>query len=196
MNKKIIAAVCGLLVSGYAAADDMKYYVGGDLGYNKLGYFSEVKDYVSGLNGTIKSKVPSAGLVAGIKFHENFGAEVGYTFFKKAKAEGANYDANLKLNNLHLDLLGYMPIDKGFDLVGLVGVGRMNLKERGELNGNTVLDEKQNKIGFRLGAGAQYNIDEHFATRLMVKYQKVGGKDNKKFVKHVTSLGLGLTYTI
>ena len=203
MNKKIIAAACGLLIgSSFAFADDMNFYVGGDFGYNKLGYASDFKDEVTSdpINGKAKSKVPSFGLLAGAMFHENVGAELGYTFYKKAKITGTGLnDEAIKLSNIHLDLLGYMPVDKNFELVGLVGFGRMRLKESGDANDNAI-NEKAKKMGFRLGAGVQYNIDNHFAVRGMVKYQKANLKSKEvtdyKFMKHTTSLNLGVTYTI
>jgi opacity protein-like surface antigen len=216
MNKKIAAAACGLLMSsGIALAqDDMSFYVGGELGYNKHGYASELKDdlasYWTPTVGTAKTKVPTGGLLLGGKFHENFGAEVGYTFFKKAKVDwtnGFNTDY-IKANNMYLDLLGYMPIDTCFDLIGAVGVGRFKLKYND--NNAVGLDSSKAKAGFRLGFGAQYKIDEHFAVRGMVRYQRAnitfntnpivnnvaqGSRDTKAY-KSSTSISLGLTYTI
>ena len=200
MNKKILAAACGLLMSsGFALAhDDMNFYVGGELGYNKHGYASEFKDEISNDQGSIKSKVPTGTLLIGGKFHENFGAEVGYTFFKKAKVEMPNLNTNyIKTNNMYLDLLGYMPVDSCFDLIGAVGIGRIKVKLEDNSNANNISFSK-GKVGFRLGAGAQYKFDDHFAARAMVRYQKanIKGANDVKAYKSATSIGLGLTYTI
>jgi opacity protein-like surface antigen len=204
MNKKILAAACGLLVSsGFALAqDDMNFYVGGELGYNRHGYTSEFKDSISNNGGTLKSKnVPTLGLLIGGKFHENFGAEIGYTFFKKSKVDwntaGWSND-NVKANNMYLDLLGYMPVDTCFDLIGAVGVGRMKIKTVDNNAGNGIGDSSKGKAGFRLGVGAQYKFDDHFAARAMVRYQRANIKDStdSKLYKSATSINLGLTYTI
>lgn len=199
MKKKLIAAACGLLVSGVVCADDMKFYVGGDLGYNKLGYYNDLKNYIGSFTGgKIKSKVPSLGLLGGINFHENFGAEVGYDFYRKAKASFTNYagDYGMKLQNMHLDVLGYVPFNQCFDFVGSVGVGQARVKEINDTWSNGNSGEKYNKIGFRLGAGMQYNIDCNFAARAMVGYQQVGKKNSLPWLQNLTSVKLGLTYTI
>lgn len=203
MNKKILAAACGLLVSsGFALAhDDMNFYVGADLGYTKHSYGDGLKDYVSAWNGNAKTKAPNMGVFVGGKFHENFGAELGYTFYKKAKVDwtaGWNTDY-IKANNIYADLLGYMPIDTCFDLLGSVGVGRMKLKY--DDNNASGIDIGKGKVGFRLGAGAQYKFDDHFAARAMVRYQRANIKGTVnategKVYKAATSFHLGLTYTI
>lgn len=208
MNKKILAAACGLVMSsGFVFAhDDMNFYVGGDVGYSKHGYASEFKNALAsypGSAGTAKTKAPTVGLFVGGKFHENFGAEIGYTFFKKAKVDwtGTWNTDYIKANNIYADLLGYMPVDTCFDLIGSVGMGRMKIK----FNTNNGADAANNydsfskgKVGFRLGAGAQYKFDDHFATRVMVRYQRanIKGVNDIKAYKSNTSVNLGLTYTI
>lgn len=194
MNKKIIAAAaCGALLSGIVCADDMKFYVGGDLGYNKLGYTSDFKQFNSLAGIKDKSKSPSATIVVGVRTHENFGAEVGYTFYKKVKFNSiatGNEVYNIKLNDIHVDLLGYMPINECFEVIGSFGAGRYNQKETYVVGQNT----KESLGALRLGAGVQYKFDEHFATRAMVRYNVLGTKNQD--IKNVTSLNLGLTYTI
>lgn len=196
MNKKILAAACGLVISsGFAMADDMNFYVGGDLGYSKHGYSSELKDTVALANGKIKSKVPTFGLFVGGKFHENFGAEIGYTFFKKAKITFpvAALDSSIKTDNMYADALGYMPVASCCDLIGSVGIGRIKLKASG-----VALNGSEHKVGFRLGAGAQYKFADHFAARAMIRYQNANIKANNgtKLYKNNTAINLGLTYTI
>ena len=218
MNKKILAAACGLLVSGVVCADDMKFYVGGDLGYNKYKYGSNIKqdnDFLKNIGASVteKSKTPSFGVLAGLRYCENFGAELGYTFYKKVKYNisfaGIDVlnDSSFKVNNMHVDLLGYMPIGNDFELIGALGVGRTRTKADVSTNAlgdaalamageDPIRPSKINKVGLRAGLGAQYNIDEHFAARAMVRFQKVGKKSDMEVIKSMTSFNLGLTYTI
>lgn len=182
------------MMSASAHAGDMQYYVGGDLNYNKHSYYSDLKDTINANNGSIKSKVPSFGVVAGMKFHQNFGAELGYTFVKKAKYEVTGDSGALKSSNIHLDMLGYMPVASNVELIGAVGFGRMSLKEKSDVDRNGS-NEKFSKMGYRIGAGAQYKFDNHWATRTMVRYQKVGSKNDNKWVKGTSSVGVGVTYT-
>jgi opacity protein-like surface antigen len=202
MNKKIIAAAaCGLLVSGVALADDnLNFYVGGDLGYNKVGLTSYFKTTMDADGSTFKTKAPSLALRFGARPHENFGAEVGYVFNKKLKYSTDGYDDGyMKSNSYYIDLLGYMPIDQCFELVGSIGMGRINTKT--DDNFATAYDDKNiASSALRFGGGIQYKIDDHFATSLMARYQTIGAyksaSENQNVVKRITSLHLGLTYTI
>lgn len=193
MNKKILAAACGLLVSGVVCADDMKFYVGGDLGYNKLGYSSTFKSKMDNSGIKAKSKSPAATLVLGVRTHENFGAEVGYTFYKKVKTTDKTTNAdvsNLKMNDMHVALLGYMPINSCFDVIGSFGAGRLSTKET-DVGASAV----KNSIGtLNFGAGVQYNFDEHFSTRAMLGYSVVGTKIQG--IKNMKTFKVGVTYTI
>ena len=181
MNKKIIAALCGVLVSGTAAAEDVRFYLGGDLGYNKHSYgatidAAQTAATTAGLTSSVKKNVPTLGVLAGVKYCDNFGAELGYTFYKKAKVSVSdNTEFSVKVSNLHADLLGYLPVSNEVNLIGAVGLGRVNSKV--DKDGTIIADQKVNKVGFRLGLGGEYKFDDCFAARAMVRYQKVGKKN-------------------
>eukprot|EP01126_Amoeba_proteus_P064963 TRINITY_DN9158_c0_g2_i4.p1 TRINITY_DN9158_c0_g2~~TRINITY_DN9158_c0_g2_i4.p1 ORF type:complete len:179 (+),score=28.15 TRINITY_DN9158_c0_g2_i4:84-620(+) len=147
----------------------------------------------------LKKNKFGANFALGGKFHEYFGAEIGYSFVQKLKAEAnpagiaarlpAKYD--VKVNNMYLDLMGFYPVSSEVDLLASVGVGRMKVKLS---NGAKNLDDKtrKSKTGLRGRIGAQYKFDENFATRFLVGHQK-GVKTMG--IKNNTSVGLGVTYT-
>ena len=174
----------------------MKFYVGAETGFNKLGYYSSLKNTLSTNSASLKSKIPSIGFLGGVNFQENFGVEAGYTFYKKAKMSAPATNGSVKLGNMHLDVLGYMPVAHHFDVVGALGVGRTKIKEVNDVNFNGVSGEKYNKIGVRAGAGLQYNIDCHFVARAMLGYQQMGTKKGLEFVKNATFFKVGLMYKI
>lgn len=181
MKKNIIAAAVAVAVAGSAVAEmEFRPYVGAGLSYNKLSYSQEAKNNANG-NYKLKQKTPSVDLLAGVKFNEYVAAELGYNFFKDIKMN--NNAIKVSINNLTLDVVGSANVAEKVNLLGSVGFGRASLKNTGV---------KKNKTGLRLGAGAEYKVDENWGARAMVRYQKLGDKVN---VKNMMSLGLAGTYS-
>lgn len=192
LSKIFAAAALGsTLVAGTANAgghmmDDLKFYVGADAAYNSFSWGDDAKSSTSQDGLTPKKYTPSLSLLGGLKFHENVGVELGYTFFKKKKLSDAD---KIKNKNIYMDVMGFMPVADQVELLGAVGLGRHKVKWDGVIN--------KGKTAFRLGGGAQYKFDECLASRVMVRYQKLGHIDdiNDKQYKGVWSLGLGVNYS-
>jgi opacity protein-like surface antigen len=175
-----------------AKSNDIRFYLGGELSYNKYSYAKGFKDHLNNNNISVKSEVPGASIIAGARHGENFGTEVGYEFLRQAKSSSSN--GSIKAKNAYLDLLGYIPVDNQVELIGTFGVGRMRLKEEDYVNTNS---KNQTKTNLRTGVGAQYTIGSNLLTRIMVRYQKVGSKPKDSdfgIIKNKTSLNLGMTY--
>lgn len=205
----VAAAVLGFAItSGVASADfNPKFYVGAGVDYAKYSINKTAGEVISA-NETVKSK--GMGLlvpVLGVKFHDNFGVEFGYSFNKKIKINGTTagvkYPEEYKVRNGYLDLMGYLPVMDQLDLIGGVGIGRLMVKkgQNVDINGGSNTDVK-NKFGWRVKAGAQYNVTSNVGVRALVTYQNTGTKLNDKgankdykFVKNLTSFGLAATYT-
>ena len=197
MKKLITVALSGSVLATSAAFADFepRFYVGADAVYNRFKIDKSIND----LTKKLKKNKFGANFALGGKFHEYFGAEIGYSFVQKVKAEanaigiaaGLPAKFNVKVNNMYLDLMGFYPVSCEVDLLASVGVGRMKVKFS---NGAKNLDNKssKSKTGLRGRIGAQYKFDENFAARFMVGHQKgvkaMGLKSN-------TSAGLGVTYT-
>lgn len=203
----VAAAVLGFAItSGVASADfNPKFYVGAGVDYAKYS-INKTEGEVLRAGDTVKSK--GMGLlvpVLGVKFHDNFGVEFGYSFNKKIKINGTTagikYPEEYKVRNGYVDLMGYLPVMDQFDLIGGVGIGRLMVKKGQNADVNRNIDVK-NKFGWRVKAGAQYNFTSNVGVRALVTYQNTGTKlknnaTNKdyKFVKNLTSFGLAATYT-
>jgi len=197
MNMKKIIAVAALTGAVAAPAfadglDDVRFYLGGELNYNSPSWTKV--ETTGGASFTAKKKKPGFGVLAGAKFNEFVGAEIGYNFFKKSNnntVTGAAGKGTAKLSNMYADVIGYLAVAPEVDLLGSVGFGRM--KPKVTVDNATMKDGvNKAKVGYRLGAGAQYKFDDNLAARLMVRYQK--GKKSSA-VKSLTQAGLGLTYT-
>jgi opacity protein-like surface antigen len=199
MKKKLlVTAIAGSLLSaGVANAEDMSFYVGGDVNYNKPSFKKDSNDAtgsgatMDGDKVVVDKKKPGLNLFLGTQFTENFAAEVGYGFIQKAKGTaGANGDVTNKVSNMYIDAIGLLPVCPEVDLQGSLGMGWMKAKVN---VANVNVDSKLNKrkAGIRAGVGARYKFDANWSTRFTVNYQKA----NKEFLKNNTSAGLGLAYT-
>ncbi len=224
LKKPVVAAgVFGLVVaSGTASANfgDFKFYAGAGVDY------SNYKKSSSDL-GTLKANgVGVVVPVLGIKFHENFGLEAGYSFGKKLKytqnnIEGSNINGNwnVKVRNVYLDLMGFVPVADQFELIGGIGLGRLMFKGDNinftnvpaGANISSSVNYK-NKTSWRVKLGAQYNFTNNFGVRALATYQNVTSKANVninanngavhysesstgKIVKNDKTIGLAAVYT-
>jgi opacity protein-like surface antigen len=178
MNMKNLVALAlssSVLAAGAAFAEcDPTFHIGASVDYNMI----QEKDSHVSLNR------PGASVFVGAKFHENFGAELGYSFIKKEKDFQGEEDLDAKFRNMYVDLVGYYGISQDVDLLGSLGIGRFTTK----LSEDGEKIAKSSKSSIRGRLGAQYRFDENFATRFMVGAQKVSDAWLK-------SANLGVTYT-
>lgn len=206
LNKKIMAAAAALCVVTASVAnagsfDETRFNLGGELSLlNKTTYSNantaDLNNFRSSNGGSklvIRKNKPGVNVFLGARFNENLGAEVGFGFITKTKGTAqSNRQATNKISNLYADALGFMPVSSKVDLIGSVGLGRM--KSKADVAGATFTNKallNKAKVGVRVGAGAQYNVNENWGTRAMVRYQK----GNKNFLKSNTSVSVGAVYT-
>lgn len=197
--KSIASVAVFSLTAGTSFADasvnDLKFYAGAGLDYAKHSVDK------SKLDSKQKLKNKGMGLlipILGVKFHENFAVEAGYSFNKKISIKQTGEpNTSFKVRNAYLDLVGLMPIANQFDLIGGLGVGRLMAKNGANVS-STV--EVKNKFGWRAKFGAQYNCTDNVAFRALVAYQRSGSKlkfkdQEMKFIKNMKSIGLSAIYT-
>jgi opacity protein-like surface antigen len=208
--KKISASIASVsLVSGLALANDVSLYVGAEAGYGKQSYSEDMKKKLTGnglfttVSASAKKKAANLSLILGAKFHENFGAEIGYTFFTKTKAlEGKDrvgavdrtYKATVKNNNMFIDAVGFLPVADCVNVLGSLGLGRLQSKATYETSipGRDIPAFKKSKTSLRVGLGAEYNF-EPVAVRAMLRHQRAG---KTAVVKSITTVGVGAVVTV
>jgi opacity protein-like surface antigen len=183
----LLSAALGFSSMGQAdACDNIQSYLGGDLSYNKVRYGNNFKDGHKA-NGMPRSRGPGLGVIGGIRYYENYGAEVGFTMLREIKNNTSGASNNLRSRNAYLDLLGYFPVANQMELVGSLGLGHM--RTLGKLS----------RTGARIGAGGQYNLDNRWSIRTMVRYQKIGGKakdSSAEIFKKTSSVNLSVFYLL
>ncbi len=226
LTKSVMAAgIFGLSIAANTATasfGDVKFYAGAGLDYNTYRISQAAKEQFN-----VSNKANGMGLavpVIGLKFHENFGLEMGYSFNKKFKFEGQSTSGvnqrkdttNFKVKNMYVDLMGFMPLIDSFDLIGGIGLGRLTTKSDnidvtiGANKGTLPLTVK-NKTSWRVKLGTQYNCTANLAFRALATYQNAGSKyqvgagnigalaytagQEKKLVKNMKSIGLSAIYT-
>ncbi len=128
-----------------------------------------------------EDKLHAIALSIGFKFNQYFGLEAFYQQSEKADKKflrGVIYTEN-KYKAYGLDAIGYLPIAPQLDLIGSLGVAYYKAEVKFSAEGESLSGSKD-KIGFRAGAGFQYNFSDYLAFRLMARYNYVNIKGDFK----------------
>lgn len=187
IKKILVAGLAGTVLAGAANAMEPSYYAGGELSFGKRSYKEAFK--TAAANADLKKKSHGLGLFVGAKFHENFGAEAGYTFRGKTKAsEAAGNKRTIKGDSMHIDAVGFLPVADKTNVLGTIGLGWTKTKV--SEGATAAINTSKSKTGLRLGIGAQYDINETVAGRVMLRQQKVGGDVQKS----INSFGAAIVW--
>ena len=181
MNKNIalLAAVSAIALATSANALEFRPYVGAQ--YNVTSH--SIKDIHTNMD------MHSYSVFVGTDYNRFFGTEVFYQNSNKwhkvyrgdkVKADFAAYG---------LDAYGYLPLgcDRVFSLLGTAGIANYDY----DFDANGAKGE-ENGLGYRLGAGMQYNVTNNIAIRGLVRYiwaDKLDGFD------HMMEYSLGAKYS-
>lgn len=199
-----VATLCMSIAAGVAHAgafDNTRFILGSEL--SLLNYTSYSSANTPDLNNfrssnsdsklAIRKNKPGFNFFAAARITENVGVEIGYGFiFKVTSNVQNNRKATNTITNTYIDFVPYLPVAAKVDLVGNLGIGM--LKCKANVSGATFnnLDSlNKAKLGIRVGGGAQYNINNNWSSRAMLRYQK----GNKNFLRSVTSMSIGMLYT-
>lgn len=156
-------------------------YIGVDYAFDRADYKKEAKQLKKNYNSFLINlgvrTMRYAGMEAffqqsgNVKSFKNSGNEVKTRFY----AFGA-------------DMYGYLPIGcDGFNLLGTAGLANYNIKAKYPQKGS---DDK-NRMGYRIGAGMQYDFTNHIAARVMGRYNYL----NAKHLKDLKEVTVGMRYS-
>lgn len=150
----LMVAVSAVAMSANANALEYNPYAGAEYNYSLL--TGESRNFNSGK------------VFVGSQYNENFGVEA---FYQKSTEDTKAHQPKLSYEAYGLDLMGYLPLgcDQVVSLIGTAGLGYYDFqeKEKGERTDN------EGTWGYRLGAGAEYNIDENVAVRATARWVKL-----------------------
>ena len=181
MNKNIalLAAVSAIVLAGNANALEFKPYVGAQ--YNAT--------HVNAKESTTNVDMNSYSVFAGTEYNRFFGTEVFYQNSNKwHKIDAAGDKIKVDFAAYGLDGYAYLPLgcDRIFSLFATAGIANYDFD-----TADAVTKGEDNGLGYRLGAGAQYNFTSHVAVRALGRYiwtDKLEGMD------HLAEFSLGLKY--
>ncbi len=150
----LMVAVSAVAMSANANALEYNPYAGAEYNYSLLAGQS--------LNFN------SGKVFVGSQYNENFGVEA---FYQKSTEDTKANRAKVSYEAYGLDLMGYLPLgcDQVVSLVGTAGLAYYDFQAKAK----GVRTENEGMWGYRLGAGAEYNVDENVAVRALARWVKL-----------------------
>ena len=151
----LMVAASAIAMSANAEAMEYNPYAGVEYGYSFLNGAEDSNNFNSGK------------IFVGSQYNENFGVEAFYQRSTTDKKAGDKFSYQA----YGIDALGYLPLgcDQEVALIGTAGLGYYDFayKEMGDRTDN------ESTWGYRLGAGAEYNVTENVAVRALARYTKL-----------------------
>ncbi|MBQ7660094.1 MAG: porin family protein [Alphaproteobacteria bacterium] len=186
MKKTILLASVASLLSlsahaGYWADmyNGMKPYVGADYAYSNIKFGNPA----TGLKDSYHSGIFNIGA----RMYGYWGLEAFYQQAGKRDKHMAGGKHSAEFLAYGADWYGYAPIMcSQFNLLGSLGLANYRFK----LGYPDVASKTQNRVGYRAGIGMQYDFNEHFAMRIMGRYDYIG----MKRVNNLKEVTAGLRY--
>ena len=192
----LLAGIAASIFSTSANAIELKPYVGLDYSYSKASTNDIVVEGVQVPNNLFEDSFNSLSVNLGTKFNKNFGIEA---FYQKSDEEKGEMSAlsiaghpiatdrlETSFEAYGIDAQGYLPLNKKVDLIGSLGLGQYDFEIKG-----FGYKESEDELGYRLGAGAQYNFNENIAIRGMIRHVLI----DSDAVDDITEFSAGVRYT-
>ncbi|MBE6451612.1 MAG: porin family protein [Alphaproteobacteria bacterium] len=132
------------------------------------------------------------GFSAGLQFNRYFGIEAFYQHtLVKGEKDYYGLKTENELNYYGIDFAGYIPLNKNFDFISTVGMGKYEVNVDYSYGGYT-LSDSDDGMGIRFGLGLQHKPDNNdkVSTRFMVRYNDI----DIDGINYVVDLSLGLRY--
>ena len=133
------------------------------------------------------------GGAAGLRIGRNWGVEVFYQTSNTAKKTADDeWRTEGDYTAYGVDALGFLPLNDQLELVAAAGVGKYEFDVKLKYSdGIHEFSGSDDNVGYRFGAGAQYNITGHWALRGMVRYVVL----DSEYIDDMLEFSLGMRYT-
>lgn len=178
MKKTLLLTGMVCIISCQANAMDIKPYIGADMGASH----AELQGFLDGFDDNFAV----ANINAGIRFNDYFGLETSV----QSSSEAETYGLDLSYSSINLDALGYIPLNKNWELIGSVGAGYYTFDLGTDIGDGYDLHIQTDEFAFRTGIGLQYNFNEKWAMRGVARYAFIDSDE----VDSITELTLGVRY--
>jgi opacity protein-like surface antigen len=181
MKKTLLLAGVASVFAFNANALDLTPYVGLDYNYSMLDHDEPNYDMRNGTKeGVMAGQAHSASVVLGAKVTPYAGVEAFYQLSKKEHK--ADYRSQIQAYGA--DVLGYLPLGcyGEYEVLASAGLGQYTAKYN---------KDQDSGLGYRLGAGLQYNLTDNWAVRAMYRHVWV----DKSILNCVNEVSLGVRYS-
>ena len=179
MNKNIalLAAVSFLALSANANALEFRPYVGVQYNYTEVD-----AEYV-------QADMNSYSVVVGTEYNRYFSTEVFYQNSDKSNDMIDGVKVKSDFEAYGLDAYAYLPLgcDRVWSVFATAGIANYDFDAK-DVDGKF----EDNGLGYRLGAGVQYNVTNNVAVRALGRYIFADKLDN---TDDMTEFSLGVKYT-
>jgi len=200
---------CAVINSPFAMADDVGWYVGGNIGQSRA-KIDDVRITSSLLGGkftttSIIDDNHDTGykLFGGYQFNKNFSVEAGYfdlgqfgytaTVTTPLPATPGTLTGQIRLKGINIDAVGILPITENFSAFGRVGLNYAQARDSFTGTGSvTVLNPTPNKndTNLKLGLGIGYDFTKSLGMRAEVERYRINDAVGNRGDIDVISLGL------
>ena len=184
----ILLASAAIMLANTVQATEINPYIGVDYVYSKADYKSDRASW----DKSLKEDYNSALFNLGMRPSKYFSLE-GF-FQQSADAKGSRTSATVYGDRIKsefyaygADAYGYMPIGcDGFSLLGTAGLANYNFKIK-----NDTGSQDKNHMGYRAGVGFQYDMNEHWAMRVVGRYSYI----DSQILDNLMEATAGIRYT-
>jgi opacity protein-like surface antigen len=159
---------------------DGKVYVGADYAFDDFDFKGIAKDAKKSYNSGIFN--------VGAKL-DRIGAELfGQWTGNRTKDLGDDGKIKTRVNAYGLDLYGYQPLgcEGKYDIFATLGMADYYYKIDAKEDGKSA-----NRIGWRIGGGAMYNITKNISARVVGRYAYIGANS----LNHAAEVTAGMRYS-
>ena len=165
----------------------LRPYLGVDAGTTDIGYSGSEEKYF------LKDRAMFVGGAAGLRIGRNWGVEVFYQTSNTAKKTADDeWRTEGDYTAYGVDALGFLPLNDQLELVAAAGVGKYEFDVKLKYSdGIHEFSGSDDNVGYRFGAGAQYNLTNHWALRGMVRYVVL----DSEYIDDMLEFSLGMRYT-
>ena len=174
--KKLLLTSAIALFTLSAQAGDIKPVIGIDYVYSDIGL-------QNGWEYLAHDKYSSINLTAGAKVGKHFGAEA---FFQHSNERDGLYTpyGSIKTSfyGFGADMIGYLPVHEKVNVLGSVGLGHYDVTAQ-----FIGIEDSENGLGVRFGAGIQYDLTDNVALRSMARYVKLSGFESMDDMVEITT---------
>lgn len=185
MKKTLLLAGVASVFAFNANAVELLPYVGLDYNYSMLNHDEAVvvgEDSDANLikDGVMAGQAHSASVVLGTKVTPYAGVEAFYQLSKKEH----KVDDRSQIQAYGADVLGYLPLGcyGEYEVLASAGLGQYTAKYN---------KDQDSGLGYRLGAGLQYNVTDNWAVRAMYRHVWV----DKSILNSINEFSLGVRYS-